>query len=57
MDTVYITSKGHMMDTLEKFYIFRETRHNNQINDRLTVKPNVIFDVILDNDPFRGACQ
>ena len=57
MDTVYITSKGRMMDTLEKFCIFCETKHNNQINDKLTVKPNIIFDIILHNNPFRGACQ
>ena len=57
MDTIYITSKGHMMDTLEKFFIFHETKHKNQINDKLTVKPNIIFDVILHNDPFREACQ
>jgi len=38
METVYITNKGQMMDTLEKFYIFRETKINNQINDRLRVK-------------------
>ena len=55
MDTIHVTNKGHMMDALEKFYIFRETRHDNQINDRLTVKPNVIFDIILNNDPFKGA--
>jgi len=24
-----------MMDTLERFYIFRETKLNNQINDKL----------------------
>lgn len=57
MDTIHVTNKGRMMDTLEKFYIFRETRHDNQINDRLTVKPNVIFDVILNNDPTRGTGQ
>ena len=28
---------------MEKFYIYKETRINNQINDKRTVKPNVIF--------------
>jgi len=42
------------MDALEKFYIFCETKLNNQINDKLTVKPNVIFDVIVRNDPHKG---
>jgi hypothetical protein len=35
------------MDTLENVYIFKETRNNNQINDRNTVKPNPIFDIIV----------
>ena len=26
MDIVHVTRKGRMMDTLEKFYIFRETK-------------------------------
>jgi len=43
-----------MMDTLEKFYIFRETKLNNQINEKMTVKSNVIFDTIIHNDPYRG---
>jgi hypothetical protein len=42
------------MDTLEKFDIFRETNINNQINDKLTVKLNIIFDIIVRNDPHRG---
>jgi hypothetical protein len=43
-----------MMDTLERFYIFRETKCNNQINDKLTVKANKIFDTIVHEDPYRG---
>jgi hypothetical protein len=50
METIYFTKKGKMMNTLEKFYIFSETRLNNQTNDKSTVKPNVIFDSILGND-------
>jgi hypothetical protein len=42
------------MNTLEKFYIFRETRLNDQINDKSTVKPNIIFDTIVKLDPQRG---
>jgi hypothetical protein len=43
METLHTTGKGRMMDTLERFYTFRETKINNQINDRLTIKPNIIF--------------
>jgi len=54
METLHTTGKGRMMDTLERFYIFRETEINNQINDRLTIKPNIIFDTIVQKDPHRG---
>ena len=54
METVYVTNKGQMMDTLEKFYIFGETKINNQINGRMTVESNIVFDTIVRNDPYRG---
>jgi hypothetical protein len=54
MNTIYITDKGRLMDTLEKFYIFRETKLYKQINDKLAVKPNIIFDTIVQKDPHRG---
>jgi len=49
-----ITSKGRMMDTVEKYYIYRETKLNNQINNKLTVKPNIIFETLVKQDPHRG---
>ena len=54
METLHTTGKGRMMDTLERFYIFRETKINNQINDRLTIKPNIILETIVQIDPHRG---
>ena len=54
METLHTTGKGRMMDTLERFYIFRETKINNQINDRLIIKPNIIFETIIQKDPHRG---
>ena len=50
VDTVHITSKGKMMDTLEKYYIFRETKLNNQINNKLAIKRNIIFDTTVRYD-------
>jgi hypothetical protein len=47
METVHITNKGRMMDTLKIFYIFRETKPNNHINDELKEKPNIIFETIF----------
>jgi hypothetical protein len=54
METLHTTGKGRMMDTLERFYVFRETKINNQINDRLTIKPNVIFETIVQKIPIEG---
>ena len=54
MSTVHFTNKGRLIDTLEKFYIFRLTKLDNQINDKLAVRPNIIFDTIVQKDPHRG---
>jgi hypothetical protein len=55
MDIVHITRKGKIMEMIEKFYIYRETKLNNQINDKLTVKQNVIFETVVRQDPHRGS--
>jgi hypothetical protein len=54
METPHTTGKGRMMDTVERFYMCRETKINNQINERLTKKPNIIFETIVQKDPHRG---
>jgi len=54
MDVVQIASKGRMLDTLERFFIYRETKLGTQINDKLTVQSNPIFEALLQNDPHRG---
>ena len=38
MDILYTTNKGRMLGNLEKFYIYRGTKRNNHINDKLTDK-------------------
>jgi hypothetical protein len=55
METIHFTKRGQIMDTLERFHIFREAQIENQINNRLTVRLNIIFDVIVRNDPHRGT--
>jgi len=40
------------MDTLEGFHIYKETKHGNQINDRLTVRENATFETIVQEDPY-----
>jgi hypothetical protein len=55
MNTIMdITTKGRMMNTMERFHIYKETLKNNQINDKCTVKPNIIFDVLAQHNPDRG---
>jgi hypothetical protein len=34
-----------------EFHIYRQTQLQTQINDRNTVKPNAIFDLICSHDP------
>jgi hypothetical protein len=50
---IHITGNGKKMDTLEIFYICRETEANNQINDKLTVQNNALFKTIVCEDPYR----
>jgi hypothetical protein len=47
MSIIYTTTKGRLMDTIEMFHIHKETYLNNQINDKNTVKPNFIFDMLI----------
>jgi uncharacterized Fe-S center protein len=54
MDTLHITTKGRMMNTMERFHIYKETLKNNQINYKCTVKPNIISDVLAQYNPDRG---
>ena len=53
MEIVHITKKGKMMDTLEGLHIYKKTKAGNQINDRLTVKENAIFETVIHQDPYR----
>jgi hypothetical protein len=54
MNIVHITRKGKTMNTIENFHIYKETRRNNQINDKLTVRENAIFETVIQKDPYRG---
>ena len=51
MTILHTTKKGILMDTIEKLHIYNETKLNNQINDKNTVTPNAIFNVICTHDP------
>ena len=47
MDILFFTNKGRIMDAVESFYISRETKLINQVNDKRTVKHNIIFETIV----------
>ena len=55
MEVVHVTKEGKMLDTLEGFHINKETKAGNQINDKLTVRENAIFETIVQEDPYRGS--
>ena len=54
MDVLHVTKKDKMMNTLENFHIYKETRANNQINDKGIFRQNVISDTIIRTDAGRG---
>jgi hypothetical protein len=51
MKVVHFARKGKMLDTLERFYIYKEAKQGNQINDKLTFQINPIFEAIVQNPP------
>lgn len=53
MVVLHTTTKGKLMDTLERFHIYKVTRENVQINDKNTSKPNAIFDTIIREEASR----
>ena len=54
MEVLHINKKGNMMNTLERFHIYNVTKLDNQINDKGTVKQNIIFDTVIQRSSCRG---
>jgi hypothetical protein len=54
MDILHINNKGKKLNTLEKFCIYTETKLDNEINDKCTIRPNIIFDTIILKETGRG---
>jgi hypothetical protein len=44
-----------MLNRMEKFYIYKETTKNNQLNDIGTAMPNTIRDTILRHQQINKA--
>jgi hypothetical protein len=47
MHILHTAEKGRLLNVIENIYIHTETAANNQLNDRMTAKSNIFFDVIL----------
>jgi hypothetical protein len=47
MHILHTAEKGRLLNVTENFYSHREATANNQLNDRMTAKSNILFDVIL----------
>ena len=43
-----------MLDTLEKFYVYRKTKNGHQIFDRLTVQSYPIFETLVQHSLHGG---
>jgi hypothetical protein len=54
MKILYKTSKGKLMDTMERYYIYEEACLDNQINDKNTAKPNIIFETLVHSNTNRA---
>jgi len=43
-----------MINNLERFHIYDETKLDNRIEDKCTIKFNVIFDTIIQRKTSKG---
>ena len=55
MEVLHTAKKERYMDTLEKFYIYAETRNNNQINGKNTVE--LVRNLVAHGDARRGEVK
>jgi len=54
MEIVQVTGKGKKLDALECLHIYKEAKDGNQINDKLSVRRNELFETIIQQDPYDG---
>jgi sRNA-binding regulator protein Hfq len=57
MNPICLTKKGGLMNALEKFYIYKETQKDNQINYKHTIQYNPIFEAVLKTPPTQKITQ
>ena len=56
MKVLHTVNKAGLVNTLENFhiYIYKETKVDNQMNERGTIKQNILYDAIFQGHPARG---
>ena len=54
MDILQVVGKDAMMDTLERYHIYKITNLGTQINDKNTGSYNILFDTLIRHDVPRG---
>jgi hypothetical protein len=47
MQILQLQKKGSHLNTIERFYIYKEATANNHLNDDYTIPHNKIFETIL----------
>jgi hypothetical protein len=47
MNIIKIQEKGKLLNTLEKFHIYKEQKNNNSLNENGTDTYNPIFELLL----------
>jgi len=51
LNIVHVIERGFRMNVMERlYYVYKETKEDNQINDGSTVTPNILLDSITQND-------
>jgi ATP-dependent protease HslVU (ClpYQ) ATPase subunit len=53
MEKLHTTNNGRFMNTVEQYHIYKITQKNVQINDKNTVKPNIVFQTLTHAQPDR----
>jgi hypothetical protein len=50
LDLLYVGKKGRYLNTVENYYMYLETKKNNQINLKIMVNNNLIFSTVVQYD-------
>jgi hypothetical protein len=45
------------MDTIEKYYIYKETKEENQINDKNAIKQNKSYEAVIQGETGRSRTK